>query len=416
MMNQEGDFMVNESVNPSDTAEYRHDLEKFLRAISCRPGMYVGKPQLNLVEMFVSGWLSGRGRSTHWWDSVYDIEDWMFLKHSVSRCACNISGWHLLSHCFGTQDTALSQFEELVDDVAPAFTIKRNWSTISRQLSEIDFSSHTQSLPDENYTRFVRKHEDVFKLLNKRLSREQKSLLIVPIIEEIIREEHTDLAIYIHNYMYVRQIRFLYKTKDGWVDNTSLSHHPDYYEQLICLHAFAEQLICSQKDCIVTIMKQENEVTYNYQVCKRSKKTRADNDDYLFVKRFEQWKIEYLDNPPILHYCWKNKGIYSREDNQFDALIDQVLESNELTLPLTCTICDSPTIHAYIYDNADKTQFDGYVEIWCSHCKSFAGRIIETPTWWKNAPFVSEYSRRHVSLDKISDKIDRYFLKQRENK
>ncbi len=89
------------------------NISNFIKSISKRPGMYVGKPDLRLVSTFLYGYCFGCTESGEE-DPLISWGNWIEQKFLISHPA-----WHwtrILLHEYGEEDTVLEMLPVLYNE------------------------------------------------------------------------------------------------------------------------------------------------------------------------------------------------------------------------------------------------------------------------------------------------------------
>lgn len=156
------------------------------------------------------------------------------FKESVSIAhAATLNSWSLMMRCYGYEKKACEQFRLFLEETSFTDHNKGAEQTVAHQIYQLYSYFHWNKETDKAFYPLIQEIKN--RNGNSKYSYEK----IVSFVNNMIEEQHDDLWVYLHYENYFQQVRFLYHTESkGWIDNTELVHHKDYYKNLIILHAY----------------------------------------------------------------------------------------------------------------------------------------------------------------------------------
>jgi len=223
--------------------------ERLLDLVKC-PAMYVGKNRFDYMQLFYQGWDMFRSSPAYKWMASYDIQKWLLLKESASLQTTSINGWCLIQRCYGNRQESITQFKNMLEQIDLSSEEEYHLpDTVAWHIFQIfsaykwndDRTSMMKAMPFMHNS----KVSDIYYPLSntiKNIIGEVKYSYdsIIPLITRMISESYGDVLVYLHYEHYFLCIRFLYRSENGdWIENTALSCKPDYYRDLVILHAYA---------------------------------------------------------------------------------------------------------------------------------------------------------------------------------
>jgi len=270
----------------------RESLREALIKTTERLGVFVGTDRLDYLENLWSGW--GLVAPIYPWDCDYEIQEWIFLRESVSINSGSIHGRYLVPRCYGNNIEAINQYRNLLKSVAfCSMEEKRPGNAISNQLIGI-----SSSFEEDGYDFFAHQAPAEIKQFAKALVSEAKPNYesIIPIIRYMIGENYDDLWVYLHLEACFLCVKFLYHTEQGgWKENVVLVGKENYLQCLLTLHA---RIVFVQKNLgegclnqIITLRHHQGHITV---VCKRADNVWDSICDYYenrpFCETYAEWK------------------------------------------------------------------------------------------------------------------------------
>ena len=220
----------------------KESLREALIKLAERPGLYVGTDRFDYLDNFSAGW--GLVTPEYPWNADYEIQEWIFLKESVSIAnAASLHGRSLISRCYGNRIEAINKFKMLLEEVEfSSNDAKKEINTVSAQIFGLKSCFESAFEEDDYICPFANLAPATLKQASKKLVGKVQNTYesIIPIIVRMINESHDDLWVYLHYETYFLSVRFLYRTIKGeWQENTVLSNREDYFQNLLILHAYA---------------------------------------------------------------------------------------------------------------------------------------------------------------------------------
>jgi len=246
----------------------KESLREALIKLAERPALYVGTDRLDYLENFSAGW--GLVTQEYPWNADCEIQEWIFLKESVSIAnAASIHGRSLISRCYGNRIEAINQFKTLLEEVEfSSYADKRYRGTVSGQIFGINSLFESIFEEDDYICPFASLAPAALKqTANELVGKVQNTYeSIIPIIGHMINEPHDDLWVYLHYDTYFLSVRFLYHTVKGeWKESTALLDREGYFQNLMILHAYVAFVQKEEhKNHIVTLRHTQGFTTVDY--------------------------------------------------------------------------------------------------------------------------------------------------------
>lgn len=271
--------------------------ESLIKTVQC-PGMFVGTGRLDYLENFWAGWFFG-AKDVYPWDCDREIQEWIFLKESVSLNSLSMHGRFLIPCFYGNEMEAIEQYEKLLKEVAFSSKEERKVSPISACLMGM-----SASFEEEYYNAFcacapTKLREFAKKLVGKA---EENYESLIPIINYMIGEPYDDLWVYLHLEGCVVCVKFLYYCQEkAWQENTVLLDKKEYFQCLLTLHAraaFVQEMEEKQEGQIITLRHYQGHITV------KRKKTHNKWDDIScyyenkpICESYKEWKTDIKTKP-----------------------------------------------------------------------------------------------------------------------
>ena len=274
----------------------KESLREALIKLTERPGLYVGADRLDYLENFSAGW--GFVTSIYPWASDYEIQEWIFLRESVSINSASIHGRSLVPRCYGNRKEAIAQYKILLEEVKfSRWEDEKPTPSVSRLITGI-----TSSFEEEGYDFYAYCAPAALRQVAKELVGEVQHSYesIIPIVSRIIGEAYDDLWVYLHFAGCFVCVKFLYHTeKDGWKENTALLNREDYVQKLLILHAYAVFVQEKEnKSHIITLRHKQGIITVD---CKETadewRGICSDYENKPFSESYAEWKEGIIRSP-----------------------------------------------------------------------------------------------------------------------
>lgn len=259
-----------------------------LKTITVRPGMYVGRHRLDLVQIFFDGWC---WHQKSMWSLSYDLKQWLFLRESVVG-SCSLNGWSVFYRTYGVADEAIIQFREFLETNEPTSVFEHGaWDTASEDvwLTGPSALPRTKPLPelkpymDFDYNETITKEEAAFELLRQ--------------VKRVVGRECKRLKVFINMGRVVEQVRFFFDDGFGWTDGVSLNTTSNYYEKIIVLHGYIKLLIIGKPGAFITTIDWSEEGMQIRREDYQAPEGYFDDDslqEYLISHQFVNWKLREL--------------------------------------------------------------------------------------------------------------------------
>ena len=271
----------------------RESLREALIKTTERPGFFVGTDRLDYLENFWAGWAFAAS-AIYPWDCDSEIQEWIFLRESVSINSASMHGRALVPYCYGNRAEAISQYKNLLENVAfRSREEKRPANTVAGQIIGI-----SSSFEEEGYNFFAHWASDETKQLTKALVGEVKQDYesIIPMISHMIDESYDDLWVYLHLEDCFVCVKFLYRTEQGdWKENVALADKENYFQSLLTLHAravFVQQM--SKEECldqIITLRHHQKRIIVERKKIDNARNSTCNHyENKPFCETYMKWK------------------------------------------------------------------------------------------------------------------------------
>jgi hypothetical protein len=226
-------------------------LKERLLHLTERPAMYVGKKRFDYLLLLYYGWSMFPPSSAYKWMADYDIQKWLFLEEAVSiRGAASLNGWSLMQRCYGNRQEAITQFKNMLEQIDLSSEAEYHIpDTVSWHIYQIystykwnnDQTTLTKVVPFMHINRISNIYYPLSTTIKNIIGKVKHSYnSIIPLVTRMISEPYSDVLVYLHYEHYFLCVRFLYCSENGdWIDSTALSYKPDYYNNMVILHAYA---------------------------------------------------------------------------------------------------------------------------------------------------------------------------------
>lgn len=237
------DSLIRENIyRHFDESENISEGVSLLKNILSRPGVYVGRNRLDLIELFFQGWCMHQKTL---WSISYDLKQWLFLNESVSG-SCSLNGWSVFYETYGVTDIAVDRFREFLNTNEPASVLDYGaWDTATEHIGAICYAV----LHPEGPKTELKPYLDFSR--NEEITEEEFYLEIIRQVKRVIGRACERIKVYINSGRPVLQVRFLFWDDCGWRDGVSLNTASDYYEKMVALHGYIN-LINKKRDTVIT--------------------------------------------------------------------------------------------------------------------------------------------------------------------
>lgn len=276
---------------PIDETANINEAVAFFKQVMVRPGMYVGKNRLDLVQIYLDGWCA---HQKPLWNLSYDLKRWLFLTESAVGSG-SLGAWNPLYEMYGTTDLAIEKFREfLAINVPTSLFTHGRWDTVTDHMAPIWADALHPEGPIKTLLPYLDFHYD------EEMTVEAMHTEIIRQVERIIGEPSERIKIFIHTGRAVQQLRFFFDKGQGWEDGLSLKDLPDYYEKLVVLHGYIKRMeMRNPGACITTLDWQEQKL----QVCCEAYQAPAfhffheqsPEKAFLLSHQFATWKQREID-------------------------------------------------------------------------------------------------------------------------
>jgi hypothetical protein len=288
----------------------KQTLKAFLAKISQWPGMYIGENRFDYLRHFVGGafysplWFSEvKGETSPItifdWQCDYDMQRWLFLKESISIAhSASINGWTIFQLCFGNGRKAIEQFQVMIKEILFSSGDKyERGDTVSSHIWQVyrhyKYSGISSKAVKSYY--IDAESEDYYPVSEAikntigEVSYNYES--IIPFITRMIKESFSDLRVYLHYGAYFLCVKFMYKSKENvWVENVALANQPDFYYDLVILHAYASIVQQEEHDCHIMYLQHKDDVTTVNNIIKSPASAIVHAEESPICQPYEEWK------------------------------------------------------------------------------------------------------------------------------
>ncbi|MBL1224968.1 hypothetical protein [Enterococcus sp. BWR-S5] len=232
-----------------DETENINESVALFKQIMGRPGMYVGKNRLDLVQIFLNGW------SMHQkplWHFNYDLKRWLFLTESAVG-ASSLIAWNSMYEIYGTTELAIEKFREFLHENEPTSIFENGrWETVNEHIASIETLASKESV-EASYPYLDGSFDET-------VSDEVMHAEIIRQLRRIIEEPCEHIKVFIHTGRAVQQLRFFFDKGQGWEDGLSLNHLPEYYEKLVVLHSYIKLLKRKSPGAVIVTLEWQNQL------------------------------------------------------------------------------------------------------------------------------------------------------------
>jgi len=276
----------------------KESLREALIKLTERPALFVGMNRFDYLDNFTAGW--EMVTPVYPWASDHEIQEWIFLRESVSINSASIHGRSLITCCYGNKVEAINQYKNLLEEVAFERWEEKSTIGIYGQIAGIK-----SSFEEEGYRFWAHLVPTALKQTAKELVGEAQHSYenIIPIVSRIIGKPYNDLWVYLHFANWFVCIKFLYHTeKDGWQENTALIDEENYFQNLLILHAYS--IFVQEKghdDQIVTLRHKQGITTVD---CKEVPdlwcSICSPYENKSFCESYAEWKEEVMQKEAVL--------------------------------------------------------------------------------------------------------------------
>lgn len=210
------------------------DIFDFIQAILKRPGMYVGINRFDYVTHMLNGYCWGRAscmsKTEIDWLPDDKLQYWLLHTQSASLDAGALQARSLFNRCFGLDSLAFDSYKSFLETPLPEIQ-----KTVYKELDEYK--------EKHNLVRYDWE-DDVPSDHHQKLA-----LSVFQIIDGMIFDtgfKHDKINIYVRRESSFCQVRFLFHSDRGWMDDQKLIVKPENHNLLIALHANAKEAMAEE--------------------------------------------------------------------------------------------------------------------------------------------------------------------------
>ncbi len=251
----------------------KQDLETFelLEQIFKRPGLYVGSPRFDYVNLYIDGFCDGRRLETKLLPSK-ELQFWLLHTQSSSLHG-TITGGTLFYRCFGVNKHAFENYKVFLNAPLP---------------------KEFQYVDEELYS--YEKEHDIVKYKNESNEAISHNIelakSIYSNIEKMINRSSyffDEIKIYIKKERLFNQVRFMFKTNNEWIPDDEIIRDKANHDLLISIHATVRNATVENlRNCGYDVFESQNNYLNNlgrYDVF---------HDDLIFLTEYTKWKNNVL--------------------------------------------------------------------------------------------------------------------------
>jgi|GEM_PF-1862343 len=204
----------------------QQDPETFamMQKIMALPGMYLGGSNFKYMDMFLFGHAFARTSRPSSFCPMPNrpLQHWLLHTQSASLRVCTLNGQSLFYRMFGSRELAFENYKDFLKACLP------------EDPEEVSFA-----LTDYENEHDIERHyfEEAPPGYNEQLANNALGEITGMIIRAGIA--YDSLRVYVRRDDYFLQVRFLFHTADGWVDDTELIAKEENYTVLLAIHANA---------------------------------------------------------------------------------------------------------------------------------------------------------------------------------
>jgi len=267
----------------------KESLREALLKLTERPGVFVGTDRLDYLENFSAGW--GMVAPAYPWAADREMQEWIFLRESVSMNSGSMHGRSLIPRCYGNRMEAITQYRKMLEEVAfSKREDQKRVATISNLIIGIN-----SSFEEDGYDFFAGWAPAAIRQAAKAFVGEvQRSYeSIIPLVSRMIGESFDDLWIYLHFDGCFVCVKFLYHTEgDDWKEHTALAGGESYFQNLLILHGYVT-FVQKEEHCrhIITLRHRQGITTVD---CKETEDIWHDISSYYenkpLCQSYAEWK------------------------------------------------------------------------------------------------------------------------------
>jgi len=256
------------------------ELYDFVKIIMDKPGAFVGSNHFDYVEYLLEGYTWRRKPFISWYRDA-ELQYWLLHSQSASLHSGEMRGLSLFYRCFGSRDTAFNEFKNFLKAAAP-----ENPMFVYQEIYDFEEKNDTVQygytpIPEGHYQKLAK---SVFDIIRDMINKSGFSC--------------DKLKIYIRRESLFTQVRFLFHSENGWIDDEKIIAVHDNHELLIALHANARNakaINLKKHGCDVFDAK---EVDNSFSFTKKNNIThglgRIVSDKISFSSEFLRWKEKII--------------------------------------------------------------------------------------------------------------------------
>ena len=221
-------MLVLDDINSVAKQIAQKDIEAYtlLESILGRPKKYVGVDRLDYIDHMFGGYCLGRDIAIDYMPSK-ELQHWLLHTQSASLQGA-LSGRTLFYRCYGFRQQALNQYIRFLSaSIQRCLDHDREYA-IDEELRS--YEDNNQIIKYDCEDGNIEDHKN--RLAHAVIQSIEKQLRVCKI-------DYDDILVYVRKERLFCQVRFLYHSKDGWVDDSSIISMKESHEHLIALHANA---------------------------------------------------------------------------------------------------------------------------------------------------------------------------------
>jgi len=265
---------TNTTVAECMAAETPHAFELMQHMLE-RPGVYAGTNHFYYIDLLLQGYSWERGSFCLL--PSRQLQYWLLHTQSAALHTCSMQGRSLFYRLFGVRALAFEHYKGFLEAVLPEEP---------DDPSEVSFE--ISSYESEHDIVRYEWEDDVPPDHNERLAKNVVSGITGMI--DRAGAEHDRLRIYVRRERLFVQVRFLFRTADGWNDGAEIIAKDENHGALIAMHANArnasEEALrtcgCDVNDAIVFSNSWEN--------CEVTDLESLITDETAFITEYLRWK------------------------------------------------------------------------------------------------------------------------------